>query len=434
MRRGPRSGIGTADWILIWVLGLTGQLCWHVVNSWFGTFVYNEVSPDPALVGLMVAVSAAVSSFGAFLFGTLSDRRGRRKPFLVLGYILWGLFTLMFGLARRIPKTRPAAIVLFCVGCDAAMSFFGSMGNDSAFSSWTTDITTAGSRGRIGAAFAAFPVAAAIAGTLGSGLVVDRFGFEPFFLGVGLAVALSGVLASVLMREGPLERSADPRGFWRQFASVFNFRTARANRELFWVFLALAAYFTGFSVYYPYTNIYLVDYLGYSYASSGLLQAAALALAVAVSFPAAHLVDSGRNPALMGLAILASVAGLSVLCLFDGTPATAAGVFLAGLGSVLALQTLTAWMKDLFPSEARGQFEGMRIVFYSLVPMSVAPLVSGFVIRRFGVPMSIGGEAGMVPDESLLFAAGLLILLAFVPLFPAARLLRARTSAGRSST
>ena len=42
--------IGRRNWILIWVLGMAGQICWNVENSWFSTFVYNKVAPDPAII------------------------------------------------------------------------------------------------------------------------------------------------------------------------------------------------------------------------------------------------------------------------------------------------------------------------------------------------------------------------------------------------
>lgn len=82
--------ISRKNWILIWVLGMTGQICWNIENSWFNTFVYDKIAPEPVIVSWMVGVSAAVSTFCTFLVGTWGDRRGKRKPFICWGYILWG--------------------------------------------------------------------------------------------------------------------------------------------------------------------------------------------------------------------------------------------------------------------------------------------------------------------------------------------------------
>lgn len=89
--------ISGKNWIIIWIAGLAGQLCWNIENQWFNTFVYAKVAPNPSIITWMVAVSAIVSTLSTFISGTGSDRLGRRKPFVVWGYILWGVFTIVFG-------------------------------------------------------------------------------------------------------------------------------------------------------------------------------------------------------------------------------------------------------------------------------------------------------------------------------------------------
>ena len=31
-------------WVLVWGLGLVGQLCWNIENQWFNTFVYAKIA------------------------------------------------------------------------------------------------------------------------------------------------------------------------------------------------------------------------------------------------------------------------------------------------------------------------------------------------------------------------------------------------------
>ena len=141
--------ISRKNWILIWVLGLTGQICWNIENSWFNTFVYDKIAPDPAIVSWMVGASAAVSTICTFSIGTWGDRLGKRKPFICIGYILWGVFTFIFGATERLPKD-PLFIAAACVVlADAVMSFFGSVGNDGGFSPWTPKIGRASCRERV---------------------------------------------------------------------------------------------------------------------------------------------------------------------------------------------------------------------------------------------------------------------------------------------
>ena len=84
------NNISRKNWILIWVLGMAGQICWNIENSWFNNFVYDKIAPEPAIVSWMVGVSAVVSTFCTFLVGTWGDRIGKRKPFICVGYIFWG--------------------------------------------------------------------------------------------------------------------------------------------------------------------------------------------------------------------------------------------------------------------------------------------------------------------------------------------------------
>jgi hypothetical protein len=122
----------------------------------------------------MVGLSAVVTTFCTFLIGTWSDRLGKRKPFVSIGYIFWGVFTIVFGVGEFLPKSPITLVATFVVLADAVMSFFGSFGYDAGFSIWTTDISNEHNRGRLGGALAVMPVIATIFGSVVSGLIIDR--------------------------------------------------------------------------------------------------------------------------------------------------------------------------------------------------------------------------------------------------------------------
>ncbi len=50
-----------------------------------------------------------------------------------------------------------------------------------------------------------------------------------------------------------------------------------------------------------------------------------------------------------------------------------ASAFSRGLRYILTLQSLTAWIKNLYPEDQRGQFEGIKQVFFVALPMSSVP-------------------------------------------------------------
>ena len=411
--------ISRRNWAVIWLVGLAGQLCWNVENQWFNTFVYAKISPDASIIAWMTGVSAALTTVSTFLCGTWSDRIGRRRPFVFIGYLLWGLFTVAFGATEFLPKEPILLAAAMVVAMDALMSFFGSMGNDSGFSSWTTDISSERNRGQLGGAVAAQPVIATIVGTVGSGLVIEAFGYFAYFIVVGVFVAAVGAVGVLLMREGTALRPVrDPRGFFHQLFSVFDFKTFLKNRELFFVFFIMSVYFTCFNFYFAHVGNYFIYTLGYSEGTAGVLQGVGLLLAVLAAIPAAKAVNRGRHARMILLSVAATVLGLAVLG-FSGTNIAMIelGVIVAGVGYVLMMQTTTAWSKNLYPEAQRGQFEGVRIIFYVLVPMVLGPSGASLVIERFGVPVTINGAAGMSPSNVLFYIAAALSLLTLVPLY-----------------
>ncbi|MEC0372581.1 MFS transporter [Paenibacillus chibensis] len=421
------DSISKKNWLLIWILGMSGQICWNIENSWFNTFVYAKIAKDPAIISWMVAVSAIISTLATFVIGTWSDRAGKRKPFIAVGYILWGLFTIGFGATEFMPKNPFISAMVLVVAADAIMSFFGSTGYDAAFNPWTTDISNERNRGKLGGAFAAMPVLATIFGAIVSGMIVDKFDFFPFFAIMGGFVTLMGICSVFTLKDAPhLKAVRHEKGYLHQFASVFKLNTVIANQELFWVFVINAVFFIGFNIYFPYITIYFNNYLHMSYMTAGLLQGIGLVSAVCLTIPAAKLIDAGKPVRVVCMAIGSNVAGLVIIFFSTQIPLLLLGIFGAGVGYVLILQTLTAWFKNLYPEDQRGQFEGIKQVFGVCIPMVIGPLISYYIIQYGGIRMEIDGIMGTVPTPSLFLFAALITLFTFLPLIPASRLHRSR--------
>lgn len=422
-----QNDISKKNWILIWVLGLAGQLCWNVENAWFSTFVYNKVAPDPNIISWMVGLSAVVTTFCTFLVGTWSDRIGKRKPFVSIGYIFWGVFTIVFGVGEFLPKSPVTLVALFVVLADAVMSFFGSFGYDAGFSIWTTDISNEHNRGRLGGALAVMPVIATIFGTVVSGMIVDALGFFDFFILMGGLVIVIGIVSLFVMKDAPdLVPRREEKTYWKQLIKVFNWRTVRENRELFWIFIVILIYFIGFNVYFSYITIYFVNYLGYSFTIAGALQGGALVIASFMTIPTARLIEKGYLARVILIALVANTLGLLCIALGSGIAFLCIGMFLAGCGYILTLQSLTAWMKNLYPEDQRGQFEGIKQVFYVALPMVFGPLIAAPVINAWGVEKMVNNVAGMVPGPSLFLVSAAVTALSILPLIAANRLHKRR--------
>lgn len=54
-------------------------------------------------------------------------------------------------------------------------------------------------------------------------------------------------------------------------------------------------------------------------------------------------------------------------------------------------------MKNLYPQEQRGQFEGIKQIFFVCIPMIAGPAIAAPIINRLGVEREINGVPGWFP-------------------------------------
>ncbi|NLP48747.1 MAG: MFS transporter, partial [Clostridiales bacterium] len=117
------------------LFGFIGQVAWSMENIYFNTFLFNYIGGSTKDISRMVALSAATAVLATFLMGTLSDKLGKRKAFMSLGYIVWGFTVAVFAFISRdnigrIFGLAPAAVLSATVSVviimDCVMTFVGS--------------------------------------------------------------------------------------------------------------------------------------------------------------------------------------------------------------------------------------------------------------------------------------------------------------------
>ena len=425
-------------WSLVWLLGLAGQLCWNMENQWFNTFVYAKIAKDPTIISWMLAISAIATTVSTFLFGCVSDRKGNRKMLVSVGYILWGIFTILFGATEylRNPSNENASIagIAFAViAADAIMSFFGSMGNDIGFNAWINDHMTPENSGALGGALAVQPVIGTIAGTILGGLLVGADNnYMRLFIVIGGFVILLGIVSLIGMKDVDTLKPSIKGSFSNQFFSIFNVKEYLKHRELVYVNLMLAVYFISFNVYFSHLGNFMIYYLGFTADIMGLIEGVGLLIAMFTTIPAIRLINEGKSSIIIFIAILINSVGLLIIGLLVSpdnvnpssiwNPHLLAGVLFVGIGYILFLQTITVWSKRLYPEDARGQFEGIRIIFYVLIPMVIAPLISNPIIKKSGEFIDEYGFTEYLPTNTLFLAGIVIVLITLIPLWAANRI------------
>ena len=91
-----KSKLGATTWLSIVIFSLVGQIAWTMENMFFNVFIVNQFQAETWQVALMVSSSALIATLATLLTGALSDKVGKRKIFIVIGYIIWGLIILSF--------------------------------------------------------------------------------------------------------------------------------------------------------------------------------------------------------------------------------------------------------------------------------------------------------------------------------------------------
>lgn len=426
-------------WLVVWGMGLAGQLCWNMENQWFNTFVYAKIAKDVDIVTWMVILSAFVTTISTFVFGTLSDRMGNRKKFVSIGYIIWGVATIVFGLTEFVTKIGANMIALagfLVVFTDAIMSFFGSMGNDSGYNVWLNDHTDDTNKGQVGAALAVLPVIGTIVGTVLGGALINIGDYQLLFWSMGIFVIIFGVISLFIMKDHPSVKPEQRGSFWKQVVEVFNFQRLKGNKnikELILANLVACFFFIPFNFYFTHMGNWILYDIGFDEGAMGLIQGIPLALSVFVTIPFIKLINKNKIPFVAFIAVICNAVGLLLIYLFvkdssnvDNTNVFALKnipilgcVFLVGVGYVLITQTCMIWVKGLFPDEAKGQFEGVRVLFFTLIPMLIGTLIGNFIIKHTaqGDPQyDSNGFLIEVPQENLFLWASIMVLLTFIPL------------------
>jgi MFS family permease len=406
-------------WFVMAALAITGQIAWAVENSWFNTFVYDTITPDPRPVAWMVAASAITATLTTLLMGTLSDRTrsrlGRRRPFILFGYILWGLSTVLFPTVAYI-KVTSVAIVMVVVA-DSLMTFFGSTANDAAFNAWTTDVATSDQRGRVEGVLNLSVFIAQIVAMVAAGSLIDSLGYFTFFYALGGIVMVVGLVAGSLLEDAPLpEENEHQRSFWAEFAGLFSLDTLKQNRQLFILLIFIMITSIGMEVSFPYMIVYLENYIGVSKSEFSVIGGAVMVGSAVVAIPFGILADRWNKRAMLAIATVVSSAGGILLSLVNSMPLLALTGFLWQGFSVAISVASVSWLKDLLPEQNRGKFLGIRMIFWIAIPMVVGPWIGSMLIQNFGIATTNNGQAGFIPVPIIFQVGSAISLLALIPL------------------
>ena len=430
--------LGPRLWAAIILVGLVGQLAWAIENQYINLWVFSQTG-DAKHITWMTTASAIVATATTFFMGALSDKLGKRKLFISLGYVIWGVMVALFGvmsLTNMLPLAgNDYAKAFFIVGImnvivDCMMTFFGSTANDAAFNAFVTDRTNEKNRPFVESVISVMPLfAMAIMFVLGGVLGIPGAAKEGesatefalrisspwfiFFLIVGILTVAVGIACFFLL---PKDTIAPARGekYIKKLVVGFLPKTIKANVGFYLVLLTFLCFNIAVDSFMPY-------YLVYFQSSLGIVEGdffGAMAIIIGVSSAivitlGAFLDKIGKMKVIFpAMFVMAGGALGFFLCGANKPWAIISGVLLM-TGYLVGTAGLGAELRDQTPENDVGSTQGVRMVFCVLLPMAIGSNLSNFAFRS-----TYENEFGQLvdkPDKWMFIVTISAALLAIIP-------------------
>ncbi|HIU97642.1 MAG TPA: MFS transporter [Candidatus Ornithoclostridium faecigallinarum] len=429
MRERTSTPLGGKIWASLLMCGFIGQVAWIVENMYFATFAQDifENSPDAnhlyyLVTTLMVVLSALTATVTTIFAGALTDKVGKRKPFISIGYIVWGVTIMLFATidVDAAASNSTLVIALFVV-FDCVMTLVGSTANDAAFNAWVTDVTDGTNRGKVNTILSVMPVVATVAAIAIAMFTYDKGNYAAFFIILGVIPIAAGVVSIFLVKDAPGIVRSDMRTAKDVF---YGFRPSvvKSNKMMFVCLTALCLVgisqqtFFSYLINFVQTTLGITDYL--------LPIGAVIVLSAVITGVLGVFYDKlGRKKFYIPLAAFIVVGTLAIyLTKFLGEGAYLPMLYVGGtvmLGSLLCTNgALMSAFQDYIPDGCEGRFQGVRMCFTVLVPMVIGPVISMAIGINSFDPTDSGAIA---PPFEIFLAAAIVAVIAIVPIVFVAR-------------
>lgn len=415
-----KAKIPARVWAALILFGLFGQLAWVVENMYFNVFLYNTVSDDPNYIADMVAASAVTATLTTLIMGALSDKVGRRKPFIAFGYIIWGITTGAFAFistaetAKLFPTVNAvAATAIIVVVMDCVMTFFGSTANDSAFNAWVTDVTAAENRGKTETVLAIMPLLAMIIIFGGMDGLTQSGNWKAFFLIIGGLVTLGGIIGLFILRDDP-DLKPVHQNYFKNIIYGFRPSTVRSHPMLYVALTALCILAIAYQVFMPYLIIYIQMYLGIT--DYALVLGIVLILSSVISVLCGKLIDRFGKTKFLIPSLIILVVGFVAVYFARSVAALAVTGTIMLAANLVVNAAVNGLVRDETPVDKAGHFQGIKMIFSVLIPMVTGPYIGAYVIKDSNETYVDLGVTKQVPTPNIFLAAAIVCVFAVLPM------------------
>jgi len=351
----------------VWALGavsLLMDLSSELVHSLLPLFMVSVLGASMLAVGVVEGIAEATASIVKVFSGALSDRLGRRKPIVVLGYGLAALSKPLFPLAASVPLVLAARFV------DRIGKGIRGAPRDALIA----DLTPESARGAAYGLRQALDTVGAVLGPLAAvGLMLWLAGDVRSVLWYAVIPAAASVIVLVLFVREPA-RAATP---LPQLSLKFFDELPRR----YWAIVALGAVLTLARFSEAFLILRAQD-LGLALAMAPAVLAVMNLVYTTLAYPAGVAADRGHRKALLVWGLLALIAS-DLLLARASLPMLVAGVVLWGVHMGLTQGLLSTLVAGAAPEALRGTAFG---VFHlvSGIALLAASVIAGMLWSAYG--------------------------------------------------
>ena len=422
--------IGIRRWLAFILAGFVGQLAWAIENNYFNVYVY-DCTKDYSFITAMVIASAATATITTLLMGAVSDRLGKRKALISIGYILWGISIISFAFLDPSSSISIVANNIFLAGTmivimDCVMTFFGSTANDAAFNAVVTDNTNESNRAKVESVLSVLPLLALIAVIVVAGIFVDVKPGDPkhwdiFFYIFGGITLVIGIACFFLVPKDLCSPNKQD-NYWANTIYGFRPNVIKKNPVLYITLIAFMVFNIGLQVFMPYFILYVQNILKITddafTVSLGIVLLGASAITVVFGL---FMDRIGKNKIMIPALLVGAVGGAVIFFIPAATGiGTQIGLIIGGIilmtGYLISTAVLGAKVRDYTPEKEVGLFQGVRMLFTVLVPMIIGPLIGRGLCYIGGEPYQNEFNQTVYPPNKWLFlVTGIIFALAIIP-------------------
>ncbi len=400
-----KLGLGKRVWLSIILVGFIGQLAWAIENQYINLWVYSQ-SGDANHINWMTNASAIVAAITTFFVGALSDRIGKRRIIIAIGYTVWGVTVFLFGvmslsnMAALTGGDMAKAMLLVGVSnviVDSVMTFFGSSANDACYSAFVTDKTDTKTRPFVESVISVMPLlAVALMMVLGLAfglpgeqgeLSNEQFAEKIaspwlyFFLTCGALTTAVGVGCFFLLPKDEIKPNRE-KNYLLNLVDGFRPKTMKQS-PLFYLCLLVFLFFNiAVDSFMPYYLVYFQESLGFE----GLSFYGAMAIIIGIA--SASVIFAGLFMGRLGKmkfllpSILSMAVGALILFLSSSNAylSVFGGVVLMA-GYLIGTAAIGARLRDETPEDKVGSLQGVRMIFAVMLPMIIGSNLSALCFQ-----------------------------------------------------